>query len=83
MTDDKIMLGPIVYAGLKALKAYREAENVCKSLPTDNLEEEPFLKFFSSVASELQKYSDAPAEDFVKKYKIFESMFSLALKLLG
>jgi hypothetical protein len=83
MTDEKIMLGPVAYAGLKALKAYKEAEGVYKELAVDMPEDNAFFKIFSSIADELQKSSDATAQDFMKKYQKFESVFSLALKLLG
>jgi hypothetical protein len=82
MTDE-IVLGPLLYAFLKGLKAYNEAKqisgNVVVEDPADNL----FLKMVSSFTGEMQKYSDAPAPDFLKKYKTYESVLNVLLKMLG
>jgi len=83
MIDEKLMLGPIVYAALKGMKAYKEAEGVYKEFPTDNKNDDMILKLLSSLTGEIQKYSDSSPQDFLKEYQKFESMFSLALKLLG
>jgi hypothetical protein len=77
------MLGPVIYAGLKALRAYKEAANAYSELAVDLPEDSGFLKIFSSLTDELQKSSDATAQDFLSKYQRFESLFSFALKLLG
>lgn len=83
MAEEKIMLGPFVYAALKAMKAYREAEDAYKNTAVEAVGENSFLKIFSSLAGELEKSLDEPAADFLKKYQRYESLFSILLKLLG
>jgi hypothetical protein len=83
MNEENIVLGPIVYAALKGLKAYKEAESVYKDFPAGSQNNDLVSKLLSSFSDELRKFSDVPAQDFLKKYQRFESIFSLALKLLG
>lgn len=89
MTEEEVAVGPLVYAFLKGVKAYREAYREAvgeyKSLTGKDagLSDELAIKKIFSVVSDVEKSSDLSLREFLKNYQKFELLFSLAKTFLG
>jgi hypothetical protein len=82
---DEIQILPLIYAALKARKAYKEILSVYKEVAGEQYEQnyELLLKTISPFVEELQQSADAGAADFIKKYKGIEPLIKLFLNLIG
>jgi len=89
MTDDDVTIGPLIYAVSRGLRtyreAYREAASAYKNLTGNEIEsgENIIMKIIGSATGEIEKSSELDAENFLKNYQKFETLFSIAKKFLG
>jgi len=86
MTDEQeIEIVPFVYAISKGMKIYKEAVTEYNNLTGKDTEagDDSIIRVLHPILSELEKSSDLNLEDFIKKYREFEMLFSIAKKFLG